>query len=99
LFCVLTTVTIGGFIVGTTVGWSSPAGPLLENNHYGFNVTEENVSWIAALVPFGALLGCPAIGGLVDKLGRKNMMIILTAPTFIGWAMIIWAQSVSIKIY
>lgn len=82
--------------MGTTVGWTSPAGPLLENNHYGFHVTEENVSWIAALVPLGALFGCPSMAGLVDKLGRKNLMIMLTVPTFIGWTMIIWAQSVSI---
>lgn len=85
--------------MGTTVGWTSPAGPLLENGSYGFHVTDENVSWIAALLPLGAIFGCPAMAGLVDKLGRKNLMIILTVPTFIGWSLIVWAQSVSTKMY
>lgn len=48
-------------------------------------------------MPLGAMLGCPVTAGLVDKLGRKNMMLMLTIPTLIGWAMIIWAESVSIK--
>lgn len=82
--------------MGTTLGWTSPAGPMLENGYYAFNVTSENVSWIAALMPLGALLGCPIMAGLVDKMGRKNLMIVLTVPTLIGWALIIWAESVRV---
>ncbi|VVC25778.1 Sugar/inositol transporter,Major facilitator superfamily domain,Major facilitator, sugar transporter- [Cinara cedri] len=85
-------VTIGGFIMGTAVGWTAPAGPKM--NEYDFNVTKENISWIAALMPVGALLGCPVVASLVDKLGRKSLMMILTIPTLIGWTMIIWAVSV-----
>lgn len=48
-------------------------------------------------MPLGAMLGCPVTAGLVDKLGRKNMMMMLTLPTIVGWGMIIWAESVSIK--
>lgn len=89
-----TTVTIGGFIAGTSLGWTSPAGPMLEKNQYGFIVSEENISWIGALMPLGALLGCPAMGGLVNKLGRKDIMLILTIPTLLGWTLIICAKTV-----
>ncbi|XP_001950031.1 facilitated trehalose transporter Tret1 [Acyrthosiphon pisum] len=86
--------TIGGFIMGTTLGWTAPAGPMMENGQYGFQITVENVSWIASVMPLGAMLGCPVMASLVNKLGRKHLMIMLTIPTLFGWAMIIWAKSV-----
>lgn len=89
--------TIGGLIAGSTLGWTAPAGPMMLNNQYSFNVTEENLAWIGAFMPLGAMLGCPVTAGLVDKLGRKNMMMMLTVPTLIGWGMIIWAESVSTR--
>lgn len=89
-----TTVTIGGFIAGTSLGWTSPAGPMLQNNQYGFTVSEKNISWIGSLMPLGALLGCPAMAGLVNKLGRKDLMLILTIPTLLGWTLIICAKTV-----
>jgi len=92
-------VTIGGFIMGTTLGWTAPAGPMMENGQYGFQITVENVSWIASVMPLGAMLGCPVTAGLVDKLGRKNMMLMLSVPALVGWAMIIWAESVSTNKY
>jgi len=95
----MTAVTIGGFIMGTTLGWTAPAGPMMENGQYGFQITVENVSWIASVMPLGAMLGCPAMAGLVNKLGRKHLMIMLTIPTLFGWAMIIWAQSVNSYIF
>lgn len=88
-------VTIGGFVMGTALGWTSPAGPILTNVQYAFHVTDENMSWIAAFLPLGALIGCPVMAVVVDKFGRKQLMILLTIPTFVGWAMIIWVQSVS----
>lgn len=92
-------VTIGGFIMGTTLGWTSPAGPMMEDNQYLFTVTEEDISWIASFMPLGAILGCPTMACLVNKLGRKNLMLMLTVPTLIGWTMIIWAESVRNAIF
>lgn len=81
--------------MGTTLGWTSPAGPMLEEDHqYGFRVTEESVSWIASSMPLGAMLGCPVMACLVNKLGRKYLMMVLTLPAFVGWLTIIWADSV-----
>lgn len=69
---------------------------MMENNQYAFTITQENIAWIGAFMPLGGMLGCPVTAGLVDKLGRKNMMLMLTIPTIIGWGMIIWAESVSL---
>jgi MFS family permease len=92
-------VTIGGFIMGTTLGWTSPAGPMMENGQYGFHITENDVSWIASCMPLGAMLGCPFMGVLVNRLGRKRLMIMLTVPALFGWEMIICANSVNIYIF
>lgn len=83
--------------MGTTLGWTAPCGPMLKNDQYPFRITDENISWIAAFMPLGALLSCPIMAGVVDKVGRKTMMLLLTIPTLIGWATIIWAQSVMIN--
>lgn len=82
--------------MGTTLGWTSPAGPMLENGQYGFHITDNDVSWIASSMPLGAILGCPFMAGVVNKFGRKCLMIMLTIPAFFGWAIIIWADSVNI---
>jgi len=92
---ILNIATIGGFIAGTALGWTAPAGPMMENNQYSFVISIESLAWIGACMPLGAMLGCPVTAGLVDKLGRKNMMIMLCIPTLVGWAMMIWAESVS----
>lgn len=91
-------VTIGGFIMGTTLGWTSPAGPMMQMNQYGFRVSEDNVSWITSLMALGAMLGCPVMAVLMHKFGNIKLMIMLTVPTFMGWVMIIWAKSVNIYI-
>lgn len=85
--------------MGTTLGWTSPASPMMENGQYGFSVSEENVSWIASFMALGAILGCPVMACYVDKLGRKNLMIMLCLPTLVGWLIIIWAKSVNINIF
>lgn len=68
---------------------------MMEAGQYAFKISNDNLAWIGALMPFGAMLGCPVTAGLVDKLGRKNMMLMLVVPTIVGWAMIIWAESVN----
>lgn len=90
--------TIGGFIAGTTLAWTAPAGPMMENKQYAFMVSNEELAWVGAFMPLGALLGCPLAGLVADKFGRKNMMLVLTIPVLVGWAMIIWAESVSINL-
>lgn len=91
--------TIGGFIMGTTIGWTAPATPLMEKDQYPFHITDENIAWIAAFMPLGALLGCPCMALVGHKIGRKTMMLMLTIPTLVGWTTIIWAQSVRINKY
>ncbi|XP_018901427.2 LOW QUALITY PROTEIN: facilitated trehalose transporter Tret1 [Bemisia tabaci] len=87
-------VTIGGFICGTIIAWSSPAAVKLENCEDGFPVDENDMSWIGGIMPIGAILGCILTALVVDILGRKNTMIVVVLPCTIGWSLIVWADSV-----
>jgi len=69
--------TMGNLVMGTCIGWSSPAGPLLAKTEQedGFNLTDGQNSWVGCLVPAGALLGGQVGGLLMSKLGRKGAMM------------------------
>ncbi|KAI5713731.1 hypothetical protein M8J76_004443 [Diaphorina citri] len=88
------TATIGGFIMGTILGWTSPAGDRLIAGEYPFLVTESDLSFIGSSMALGAVFGSPVVGNLVDTVGRKNTMLLLAVPTLVGWGLITWSQSV-----
>lgn len=89
-------MTIGGFISGTCLGWTSPtSNPLVEESQYTFTISKDDFSWIGSLMPVGALVACPLVGWLVDRIGRKNTILVLVFPAVVGWALMIWAESVS----
>ncbi|KAL1449888.1 hypothetical protein WDU94_002360 [Cyamophila willieti] len=88
------TATIGGFIMGTILAWTSPAGEKLIAGEYGFSVTESDLSYIGSSMALGAVFGSPVVGNLVDVVGRKNTMLLLAVPTLVGWGLIIWAESI-----
>ncbi|XP_026680131.1 facilitated trehalose transporter Tret1-2 homolog [Diaphorina citri] len=92
------TATIGGFIMGTILGWTSPAGDRLIAGEYPFLVTESDLSFIGSSMALGAVFGSPVVGNLVDTVGRKNTMLLLAVPTvtesdlsFIGSSMALGA--------
>ncbi|KAG8243821.1 hypothetical protein J6590_038301 [Homalodisca vitripennis] len=88
--------TLGGFISGNCLGWTSPTnGPLIKDKEYGFPINDDEFSWISSIMAVGALVSGPMVGWLVDKVGRKNTMLILVFPAVIGWAFMVWAESVS----
>ena len=51
--------TLGNLVMGTCIGWSSPAGPLLKlaPSEDGFSLSDQAISWVGCLMPAGALLG------------------------------------------
>ena len=52
------TATIGGLILGSCIGWSGPAIPMLLNSTItDFSVTKTECNFVASLMPGGALFG------------------------------------------
>lgn len=90
------TANLGGFALGTVVSWTSPALPSIRADTSSFPepLTEDIESWIGSLVTLGACIGGPLAGFLVEWIGRRNCMLILTFPFLLGWIGITLAQSV-----
>jgi MFS family permease len=84
----------GAFASGTALGWPAPAGPRLvpEDDHY-FPISQAEFDWIASVITIGLAFSCLPIGFLMNKFGRKGMMLALVVPFLVGWALVIWAQN------
>jgi len=69
-------VNISSVAVGTSLGWTSPVQPKLndpdiEDTPLTFVPTTQELSWIGALAPLGALIAPFFAGPLADIIGRK----------------------------
>ncbi|KAK8748629.1 hypothetical protein OTU49_015901 [Cherax quadricarinatus] len=53
-------------------------------------------SWVGAVMPACAFVGSIAAGPLVDRLGRRAVLLHLTWPLVLSWAMIAWAGGVGL---
>lgn len=90
---------IGAMAFGTGVAWSAPTGPkLIEGNEYGFEITDEQFSWIGSAMTLGAAGVCVLSGYLINVVGRKTTMLLIVLPFTFGWVMIISAQNVTMLI-
>ncbi|TDG49640.1 hypothetical protein AWZ03_003878 [Drosophila navojoa] len=86
----------GAFAAGTLLGWTSPAETEIvkDGTAYDFDVSSEQYSWVSSFMTLGAACVCIPIGFLINFIGRKWTMLLLVIPFVLGWALLIWAQSV-----
>ena len=90
---------MGAFVFGTAVSWTAPTTPKLVNQQeYGFPITENQFSWVAAAVTLGAASVCIITGYLINWIGRKTTMLLLVIPFTLGWGLVIWAQNISMMV-
>ena len=99
------TAAIGSWIIGTTLGWSSPADSQLKNfsspnaNNSDFGsltidpLSTFEFSLVASLLNLGALVGGLSGGALIDLFGRRTVMLVTCMPFVVGWILIITAAS------
>jgi len=88
--------TLGNLVMGTTIGWSSPAGPLLAmaEQDGGFHLSDDQNSWVGCLMPAGALLGGQVGGLLMTKMGRKGAMMTGAAMFAVSYLLLVVAPNV-----
>jgi len=79
--------------VGTVLAWTSPVLPQLYKEDSWLVITKEQGSWVGSLLALGAILGAVPSGPMADKLGRKRMLLLLTAPFLLSWVIIIFAST------
>ncbi|KAH8352345.1 hypothetical protein KR084_003519 [Drosophila pseudotakahashii] len=95
-FLVTLLVNIAPFCHGLGVGWMSPVMRDLPTNQspLDFPVLVEDVSWIGSLVGIGSMLGNILAGTLMNRIGRKLVMLGIAFPYMMFWCMIYFVQSV-----
>lgn len=87
---------MGALAAGTVLGFTSPTELQYEHdNIIGENVTIPDFKWVGSLAPLGCLIMCIPAGFIMDFIGRKLTMLTMVLVFTIGWALIIWADSVA----
>jgi MFS family permease len=89
-------------MLGTAMGWSSPAQPQLQLNtsfnyengqqeqqsQWDMTLDNHQMSWVASLVNLGALFGSLMGGALMNLVGRKGILMMTTLPVGLGWIIV-----------
>ncbi|KAF5270581.1 hypothetical protein FQR65_LT05479 [Abscondita terminalis] len=77
------------------ISWASPSLPLLTspNSPIGVQLTNEEASWVVSVVSLGVMGGSIVLGFLIDKIGRKKLMILGSVLLFVPWILIVFAKS------
>lgn len=84
------------FIHGASVGWVSPALPVLLSNDTPLvtgPITTEQLSWIGSMSNFGSTCGTFIFGALSVLLGAKRCMYIVAIPQIIFWLLILYGNT------
>lgn len=80
--------TIGVISDGMQYGWSSPAVPKLLDKDSPVEIEESDAYLIEMLYMAGGVAGLPVTVFVVDKLGRKNSIIMASCQNILSWILI-----------
>lgn len=84
-------------MLGTTLGWCSPVQPQLRRNAtlddapdgvWQLSLNDDQMSWVGSLINGGALIGSVCGGVLMDRFGRKLVLLAVFVGYTLGWALI-----------
>lgn len=90
LILIFILATLGGYTLGLTIGWASPAKELVTEQ---LDISDEDFSWIASIMPLGAAASMIFMAFCFDIFGRKWTMIGL-APFFtLSWVLLAFSNS------
>lgn len=92
--------TLGSFGCGTGIAWSSPLLAKLDKNETCPDSSCENLQgmdnftkdWIGPLFPLGAACSGPIAFFLLNKIGRKQTLLWLSAPMLLGYILLTITQ-------
>ncbi|CAK9801317.1 Facilitated trehalose transporter Tret1 [Anthophora quadrimaculata] len=88
------TCSIMASCMGFIVGWNSPSIVILMAEDSPIPVTASAVSTLVAVVAVGHMLAPPINTLMVDKLGRKNTILLSALPLLVSWGLITIATSI-----
>lgn len=85
------TATISLLVAGSHIGWTSPTLPRLKSPESPLPITSNDASWIASFYLLGSIPGNFIAALMVDRIGRKNSLLISAIPLLLGWILILVA--------
>lgn len=80
------------FAHGIAVGWLTPAIAILSNKNdtplVSGPLTNEEISWIGAVMNIGSFVGTILLGLLISYLGSKRAILTIAIPEIVYWILI-----------
>ncbi|XP_075973103.1 facilitated trehalose transporter Tret1-like [Anticarsia gemmatalis] len=86
-------VSLSAITIGVTVAWSTPVLPKFHNNETGINITEHEISWVAAISSPGFMTGGLMTRHLADRIGRRTTLLGSAFPLVVGAVIILTTSS------
>ncbi|XP_059617699.1 uncharacterized protein LOC132262445 [Phlebotomus argentipes] len=86
---------IAAIAFGTVVGWVSPVIPVLltpDSSLPSGPISDDQASWINSSTCLGGIIGNVIFGALVDRIGRKWSLFLLSLPLATSFLLILFAQ-------
>ncbi|XP_044253231.1 facilitated trehalose transporter Tret1-like [Tribolium madens] len=102
LYFSVVSINLTSFITGAAYSWTSPVIPKLNNpekiadNPFGRLITPFEESWLASLISVGAAIGPILSAIVVDKIGRKKTLLVLTIPMIIPNLVLAFAKNINL---
>lgn len=75
-------------------GWTSPVLEVLKRNDTHLELAPEDHIWLESIYLIGGICGLPVTILAVDKLGRKESILVSAIAALISWILIAFADSV-----
>ena len=90
-------MNLASLIHGSGIGWPSPITPILqsEESPIGRAITNEESSWLSALLCLGAMLSMPISFLVVKSVSRKLAGLLIVTPYIAAHILIVCATSVT----
>ncbi|XP_014259104.1 facilitated trehalose transporter Tret1-like [Cimex lectularius] len=87
------TASISVIILGTTLAWPSPVLTKIEETNEPMSLTTSEISWMVSFLYLGNLMSPMPAGMLMDRLGRKRSLSILSVIPLTSWTIIYFANA------
>lgn len=85
------------FCIGSSVGWNSPSSVKLTSEDSPRKMSSAELSSLMSLIAIGQMLAPPLNSLIVDRIGRKNTILIGGLPLALGWSLIALADGVPVS--
>lgn len=86
--------TIGAVSDGMHYGWTSPVLPILERNDTHIELSHEDHIWLESVYLIGGICGLPVTILAVDRIGRKESILLSAVAALVSWILIAVADNV-----